>query len=402
MADRNKPSMRRSLKLVAPDVAPHRALILFGVIALLMEVAFRVLEPWPLKIVVDAVTAFRGAKVSHQPASAELLIGCGVVLLLIVGLRALSNYLATICFALVGSRAATSLRARVFRHVQGLSQQFHARNRSADTVQRIVGDVARMQEVAITAGMPLMANVATLLVMVVVMFFLDPLLATVVLAAVVAFAVTSGPTSRKITDASRQTRKGEGHLANTAQESLASIRVVQAYGLEDMVEENFTSANRTSLREGVRSRRYAARLERATDFIVGLATAIVLVGGGLRVMQGAMSPGDLVLFTTYLRTTMKPLRDMAKYTGRIARASASGERVADLMEITPDVVTPDEPVRPDVVTGAVRFDRVVTEYDGVEVLHGLCLDIRPGERVAIIGPSGAGKSTLLRDRKSVV
>ena len=395
MADRDKPSMRRSLKLVAPDIAPHRALILFGVLALLMEVAFRVLEPWPLKIVVDAVTAFRGAKVSHQPASVELLIGCGVALLLIVGLRALSNYLATICFALVGSRAATSLRARVFRHVQGLSQQFHARNRSADTVQRIVGDVARMQEVAITAGLPLMANVATLLVMVVVMFVLDPLLASVVLVAIVAFAVTSGPTSRKITDASRQTRKGEGHLANTAQESLASIRVVQAYGLENMVEKNFTSANRTSLREGVRSRRYAARLERTTDVIVGLATAIVLVGGGLRVMQGAMSPGDLVLFTTYLRTTMKPLRDMAKYTGRIARASASGERVADLMEITPDVVTPDMPVRPNIVVGAVQFDRVVTEYDGVQVLRGLDLDIRPGERVAIIGPSGAGKSTLV-------
>ena len=395
MADRDKPSMRRSLKLVAPDIAPHRALILFGVLALLMEVAFRVLEPWPLKIVVDAVTAFRGAKVSHQPASVELLIGCGVALLLIVGLRALSNYLATICFALVGSRAATSLRARVFRHVQGLSQQFHARNRSADTVQRIVGDVARMQEVAITAGMPLLANVATLLVMVVVMFVLDPLLASVVLVAIVAFAVTSGPTSRKITDASRQTRKGEGHLANTAQESLASIRVVQAYGLENMVEKNFTSANRTSLREGVRSRRYAARLERTTDVIVGLATAIVLVGGGLRVMQGAMSPGDLVLFTTYLRTTMKPLRDMAKYTGRIARASASGERVADLMEITPDVVTPDMPVRPNIVVGAVQFDRVVTEYDGVQVLRGLDLNIRPGERVAIIGPSGAGKSTLV-------
>ena len=353
-------SMRRTLRLIRQDVAPEKKLIGAGVVALLCEVCFRVLEPWPLKIVVDALSVSLGAKVDELSATPALLLTCGGALLAIVGARALSNYLATVAFSLVGSRAATSLRSRVFSHVQRLSQQFHSRNRSADTVQRVVSDVARMQEVAVTAGLPLLANMITLLVMLVVMIVLDPLLSTVVVIAMVLFFVTSSGTSKKIADASRRTRKAEGRLANTAQESLSSIKVVQSYGLEDHIGERFVDANRISLDTGVTSRRLAARLERTTDVIVGLASAAVMIGGAFRVLDGAMTLGDLVLFTTYLRTTMKPLRDMAKYTGRIARASASGERVADLMDIQSDIVSPRRPARLHKVLGEVRFIDVNT------------------------------------------
>ena len=395
MGDRkHRSALARTLRLVGPDLRRQWRLVLAGTLALLFEVVFRVLEPWPMKIVVDSVLSSLGTGTGYPPATLAGLLTCGLGLIGIVSMRALCNYLATVSFALAGARTATSLRSRAFRHVQGLSQQFHARNRSADTVQRLVGDIARMQDVAVTAGLPLTANVATLLVMLVVMCVLDPLLACVVVLAATIFFLASSRSSSRITGASRRTRRSEGQLANTAQEALSTIRVVQAYGLERITEERFVSANRDSRRTGVRALRLAARLERTTDVIVGAATALVMVGGGLRVLQGAMTLGDLVLFTTYLRTTMKPLRDMAKYTGRIARASASGERVADLMAVRPEITSPVVPLPLGPVQGRLAFQDVVTEYDGNRVLQGVSLTVAPSEHVALVGPSGSGKSTL--------
>lgn len=401
-----KRALSRTLRLIRPHLGEHRLLILGGVFALLLEVAFRVLEPWPLKILIDAITRSLGADASAvdswiPEASWQLLLLAGVATVCIVGLRALTNYLATVAFALVGSRVSTVLRSRLFRHVQSLSDRFHSGSRAGDTVQRIVADIGKLQEVAVTAGLPLMANVITLSVMCVVMLFLDWMLALVVLAAILAFWLISRGSSRRITESSRKTRKGEGALANTAHESLGAIRVVQAYGLEDHMARSFEKSNQLSLSQGVRARRLAAGLERSTDVIVGFATAIVLVGGGWRVLQEQMTLGDLVLFTTYLKTCMKPLRDMAKYTGRIAQASASGERVADLMDTVADIRDATGSIPLSTVSGEIAFRGVDASYDDPQdpdrtlTLRGIDVVIPPGQHVSVIGPSGSGKSTLV-------
>ncbi|WP_232084978.1 ABC transporter ATP-binding protein [Arthrobacter sp. SO5] len=370
-----------------------------GFVALAADVLLRLLEPWPVKIVIDAVTRSLGASFTkpgpHMDASAETLLLCGGAIVVISILRAVANYYSQISFALVGTRVAADLRARTFRHVQGLSMRHHTRASSGDTVQRLVSDVSRLQEVAITAGLPMVGNMVTLVAMTIVMLWLDPLLALIVFVATGAFAWLSRRSSGPITEAAGKSRKGESALATTASQTFSAMREVQAYGLEDTISTNFRNSNKAALGTGVVALRLAASLERRTDVLIGVATAVVLAGGGWRVLNHSMTPGDLVIFLTYLKTGMKPLKDLAKQTTRIARATASGERVADLLEAQTDLpespnARPLKSAHPD-----IAFEDVYAGHgEGTDVLHGINLFIPAGEHLAILGPSGAGKSTL--------
>ncbi|QZY51417.1 ABC transporter ATP-binding protein [Leucobacter tenebrionis] len=393
-------ALRRTLSLARPHLRGNRLLLTGGVLALLGEVALRVLEPWPIKFVIDAVSvslgATGGANAGTAGAGLQLLLSCGLLLLGIVGLRAVAQYCSTVAFALAGSRIATQLRSRVFQHLQSLGLRYHSRAPHGDNVQRLVGDVGRLQDATVTAGLPLIGNAITLVVLAVVMAFMDPLLAGVVAVAVLAYLLLSRRGAPRIAAAAKRTRRSEGDLANTAAETFGAIRVVQAYGLEPHRGRAFEQGNRRALGQGVASKRLAAALERGTDVIVGAGLALVLVIGGLRVIEGALTPGDLVIFTTYLKLALRPLKDLAKHTGRIARAVASGERVADLLDEPVDIA--DRPgARPlREVRGSISFTDVdVDDGRGRPLFRGLSLEIPAGSSVCLLGPSGAGKSTLV-------
>ena len=390
--------LQRTLHCVRPHLKGHRLMLAAGFAALAADVLFRLLEPWPIKIVLDAVSRSIGASLRKPgfgvAASLEMLLLSAGVILAISLVRALANYWSAISFALVGSRVASDLRARTFRHVQSLSMRHHSRASTGDTIQRLIGDVSRLQEVAVTAGLPLLGNTVTLLAMTLIMIWLDPLLALVIFLATATFALLSRRSSRPISIAAGNSRRGESSLATTAAQALSAMREVQAYGLEDTLSSGFRKSNVSALGSGVSALRLAAGLERQTDVLIGAATAAVLAMGGWRVMQHAITPGDLVIFLLYLKTGMKPLKDLAKQSGRIARATASGERVADLLDAetdlpeAPDARTLNHP-SPDIV-----FDRVSAGHGDGEVLHGITLAIPAGEHLALLGPSGAGKSTL--------
>jgi ATP-binding cassette subfamily B protein len=366
------------------------------------EVALRLLEPWPLKFVFDRVITSTpsggtsGVAAVDELSPMALLTLCAVALVAIAGVRALCIYLNRVGFALAGNRVLTEMRTELFTHLQRLSLSFHDRNRTGDLITRVTGDVGRLKEVAVTAALPLVVHSATLVGMVAIMFVMEWRLSLVTLAVLPLFFLSTQRLGGRIRTLARKQRQREGDIGATTAEAMGAIRVVQSLSIEDVQASAFSAKNRKSLKEGVKIKRLTARLVGIVDLLIAIGTAVVLWYGARLVLQDAMTPGDLVLFLAYLKNAFKPTRNLAKYSGRLARAAASAERIIEVLDAVPLIHDrPHAKPAPQRVE-SVAFSDVSFEYEaGHPVLEGIDFRVERGRVLAIAGPSGAGKSTLL-------
>ncbi len=396
------PGLVKLVSLFWPEVRPQRRLLALGLVALFAEVGLRLLEPWPLKLVFDYVLGGAKLPVAETPwlrwlteSPSGLLLTAAALVVLLTGARSVAAYANTVWFALLGNRAVTALRARLFEHLQLLSLSFHHRSRAGDLTVRVVGDMGMLQDVAVTSLLPAVGRTLVLAGMVAVMFWMNWQLALLALAPWPLFWLYGRRQTRAIGEVARQQRRREGALASMVAESMSSMRVVQSLGLEARFNGAFSRQNDRNLTEGVKGRRLSARLERSVDLVIAVATALVLVQGARLVLQQALTPGDLLVFLAYLKTAFRPARDFAKFSGRVAKAGAAAERVLQIFHLTPAIQDRADALPAPPFTGHVKFERVGFGYEaGASVLSEIELELVPGQCLALVGESGAGKSTL--------
>ncbi|MEM9506304.1 MAG: ABC transporter ATP-binding protein [Cyanobacteria bacterium P01_E01_bin.35] len=396
------PGLQRIIKEFWPQIRQQKLLLCVSFVGLIVEVIAQLLRPWPLKFIFDYIilrdTNISAAKfpmlTDANPMVLLLIFSIGIVG--VSGLRAAAAYVSLVTMSLAASRIVTEIRAKLYAHLQRLSLSFYYKVKSGDLITRITSDIDRLRNVTVMAIFPLIVNVLTLVGMVGLMFWLNWELALIGLALFPLFLLSTVKITKRIHKVSRQQRMQEGAMAATAAEAIGAIKVVQALSLEDMLQSMFDTPNRESLEDSARTQQLSASLQRTIEILVAIATALVMWRGVKLVLAGTVTPGDLLVFINYLKSAFKPTRQLAKHVASISKATASGERIIDLLDIVPAIQDRRGAMNAPSFNGDVKFNQVSFAYNPEKViLKNLSFEVKAGQRVALVGPSGGGKSTLV-------
>ena len=383
---------------------PYRARVALIAFLAVVEIGLSALAPWPLKLVVDNVLGGRPMPASIAGLVDAVAGSSAIAVLLAVVLAGLLIQVASEVAAMVhtqlqvntGQRLVYSLRSTLLAHLQALPLRHHLLSKTADSVYRLDSDAYCVSDLVLGGAFPLAMAGLKLSVMFAILLQID---ATLALLSLVVAPFLYGCLrfySLRMTDRAERVKAHESELVERAYEILTSVRAVKSFARERYEQARFTRAGDATMQARLGLTWQESLFSVAVTTITLAGTALVLVVGGMHVLDGTLTIGALLVVIAYLAAVYNPLSSIAETIGSLQQAIVSARRVREILALTPEAAEAPNGLDASTVEGHVRFEHVRFAYDDAHaVLDDVSFEARPGEMVAIVGLTGAGKTTLV-------
>jgi ATP-binding cassette, subfamily B, multidrug efflux pump len=302
--------------------------------------------------------------------------------------------------AWLGNRLLLQLRTDMYEHVQGLSLSFYDEMEVGRIISRLTSDVTVMQELLTSGSLTFAADFIGLGIVVVVLLIINPQLALVTFAVVPLLVFVMVIWARHARKAFIDVRVKISQLYGTLGENVSGIRAIQSLSREDENARRFDALNQQNRNANIWAGTLTAAIVPVIEMAVAIATAAVLIVGGLTVLRSAdvdaaVALGALTGFLVYVTRFFDPIRDLVLQYTMLQRAMAGGQRIFEVLDTPPRIQDKPDAIELDHVEGRVEFDDVSFHYvEGVPVLKNINLTVEPGETIAFVGHTGAGKTTI--------
>jgi len=378
---------RRVVTRMLVYLRPHIKMMVLAFLAMLAASALTLLAPYLLKVTVDTYISQ-----GDEAGLIRISLWTAVTYIGLFFATQTEQYL----LSLVGQRMLANIRGDLFRHLQELSLSYHDTHIVGVTVSRVMNDVATINDLLSQGIITLIGDFFVLVGIIVVMLSMNLRLALLTFTVLPLMVLVTIWFSRRARVAFRETRTSVAKVVGGLAEDIAGVRVIQAFGQEDATQERFNAVNADNRKANINAMTLSFIFLPAIEFLGILATAIVLWFGGRAVGTGAVTLGVLVAFLSYVTRFFQPVQELSRMFTTLQSAMAGGEQVVNLLETIPDVLDRPEAGEMPCITGRIQFEHVSFRYRSElpEVLHDVCLEIQPGQTVALVGPTGAGKTSI--------
>jgi len=383
---------------------PHVPALSLGLLAVIGEGAANLLEPWPLKIVLDDVFKTRQvhgwlnrliySTVGYDKI-AILKFACIAVLAIAV-LDAICSYAEKYLITSVGQWVTHDLRRVLYSHIQRLSLAYHDHKQTGDLISRVTSDIDAIQSFITTGLLSTLINVITLVGMVTVMFYINWRFTLIALSVAPVLFMIVYTYTRRIKKASRAVRKKEGEIVSVIEEVLGSIRVVKAFAREDYELRRLEEESLEGVEISLRARGLKAKLTPIVQIIVAVGTCLVLWFGTRMVLSTTLSAGSLIVFILYLGKMYKPMQELSKMTDAYSKAAVGYERIQEVLQTDKEVKDLPRSRPAPRFRGQIEFEHVHFYYtQDTPILKDVSFKVEAGQVAALVGPTGAGKTTII-------